>query len=53
MIEQIKIAQENDLFGIDEKTISFGQRNIIIGPKGGGKSTMFDLLANISKGKIM
>ena len=52
MIEQIKIAQENDLFGIDEKTISFGQRNIIIGPKGGGKSTMFDLLANISKGKI-
>ena len=52
MIKQLIFNKTNSLESIplvinfDEKT------NIIIGPKGGGKSTMFDLLAGIQKGYI-
>ena len=52
MIKQIIFNKTNSLqasnliINFDEKT------NVIIGPKGGGKSTMFDLVAGIQKGYI-
>ena len=53
MIESIKIKKHNDIFNSEIKEINFGKRNIIIGPKGGGKSTLFDLLANAANGTIL
>ena len=53
MIESIKIKKHNDVFNSEIKEINFGKRNIIIGPKGGGKSTLFDLLANAANGTIL
>lgn len=46
MIENIKI-KSNKPFVEGIKTIEFGRVNTIIGPKGGGKSTLFNLLANL------
>ena len=52
MIQNIKLKDNNSLDG-EIKTIKFGNRNIIIGPKGGGKSTLFDLLVNATTGSIL
>lgn len=52
MIRQIVFKKTNSL--IDELLlINFDKKiNVIIGPKGGGKSTLFDLLASIKMGYI-
>lgn len=52
MIKEIFFTKTDSLN--DEKLkISFSEKiNIIIGPKGGGKSTLFDLLAGLKKGYI-
>ena len=54
MIKKIYLKKTNTLDeneGLIELNFS-DQVNIIVGPKGGGKSTLFDLLASISKGYI-
>ncbi|WKX02767.1 ATP-binding cassette domain-containing protein [Candidatus Mycoplasma mahonii] len=51
MIKSITI-KSNDQFDNTKKTIEFGRTNIIIGPKGGGKSTLYDILANLNNGKV-
>lgn len=52
MIEAITFKKVNGL-GSETKTLEFGKKNVIIGPKGGGKSTLYDLLANLPKGVII
>ncbi|MGL6125212.1 MAG: hypothetical protein ACRC1F_01830 [Metamycoplasmataceae bacterium] len=52
MIKQIVFKTNNSLEGTP-LIINFDEHiNIIIGPKGGGKSTLFDLLAGIQNGYI-
>lgn len=51
MINNIKI-KSTDPFDSTTKTISFGRVNVIIGPKGGGKSTLYDLVANLESNQI-
>ena len=52
MIKQIIFKKTNSLIP-EELLINFDEKiNIIIGPKGGGKSTLFDLLASIKVGYI-
>ncbi len=52
MIKQLIFTNNKSLEKIP-LIINFAENtNIIIGPKGGGKSTMFDLLAGIQKGYI-
>lgn len=52
MIENIRI-KSTDPFNNEIKTIEFGRVNTIIGPKGGGKSTLFDLLAGLPKHTVL
>ncbi len=55
MIKEIIFKKTNTLNALsgDYLTIQFDKKvNVIIGPKGGGKSTLFDLLASIQSGYI-
>ncbi|MGL4950553.1 MAG: hypothetical protein ACRC4M_01780 [Mycoplasma sp.] len=54
MIKELYFKKTNTLNpNANMLKISFSQNvNIIIGPKGGGKSTLFDLVASLSKGYI-
>ncbi|MGL5204799.1 MAG: hypothetical protein ACRC63_00955 [Metamycoplasmataceae bacterium] len=52
MIKQLIFKSTKSLIG-DPLVINFDEHvNIIIGPKGGGKSTLFDLLAGLENGYI-
>ena len=52
MIKAITFAKTNSLMG-EEFIINFSKnKNIIIGPKGGGKSTLFDLLIGLEQSYI-
>ncbi|MGL5308613.1 MAG: ABC transporter ATP-binding protein, partial [Metamycoplasmataceae bacterium] len=52
MIKQLIFKSNKSLIG-DPLVINFDEHvNIIIGPKGGGKSTLFDLLAGLENGYI-
>ncbi|MGL4951992.1 MAG: hypothetical protein ACRC4L_03350 [Mycoplasma sp.] len=52
MIKELYFKKTNSLNpNIEPLKITFGQGvNVIIGPKGGGKSTLFDLVASLQKG---
>ncbi|MCK5867459.1 MAG: hypothetical protein KAG14_03590, partial [Mycoplasmataceae bacterium] len=51
MIKAITFKKTNTLLGAEEITIDFTEnKNIIVGPKGGGKSTLFNLLIGFTKG---
>ncbi|MCK5867757.1 MAG: hypothetical protein KAG14_05095 [Mycoplasmataceae bacterium] len=51
MIKAITFKKTNTLLGGEEITIDFtDNKNIIVGPKGGGKSTLFNLLIGFTKG---
>ena len=51
MIKAITFKKTNTLLGGEEIVINFtDNKNIIVGPKGGGKSTLFNLLIGFTKG---
>lgn len=53
MIRKIFLKKMDSLSDDNIKEIEFSDRvNVIIGPKGGGKSTLFDLLAGLKNGYI-
>ncbi|MGL5520331.1 MAG: hypothetical protein ACRDBR_02780 [Metamycoplasmataceae bacterium] len=53
MIKQLIFKRTDSISEDNIFTITFSEKsNIIIGPKGGGKSTLFDLLAGIKNGYI-